>query len=248
MEIKNYLVTKNYTISDHTKWYDDRTHETDLVENYNAMENVLVDTANTHLVGLDEIIVHRGEAAHIRDVFRVHFKEIYDLWSSEPCNILYTDLDVVFLQQARFFDQYDFFAMFNFTDPPRTVDSHYGLTFEQFFNCGIRYYPHSMKQETWDVGFEMLENWNPDRWDSEQVIYNQMLWTQNIDTQQFYRPDLAFQMLFDQPLHQYNTDFNRIDIQQAAVVHVHGSRGSGSRLQTINDLVSGNFHEEILVL
>jgi len=246
--MKNYLVAKNYTINDHTKWYDDRSNEVSLVENYTKMENVLVETAKQHLVDLDDVIVHRGEAPHIREVFKIHFKEIYDLWKSEPCNILYCDLDVVFLQKAVFFDQYDFFAMFNFTDPTRTVDEHYGLTFDRFFNCGIRYYPHDMKQEVWDLGFEMLENWNPDRWDSEQVIYNNMLWSQDIAPQLFYRPDLAFQMLFEQPLHQNNTTFNRISIRDAAVVHVHGSRGSGNRLEIMKQLTEGEFQEEILLL
>lgn len=246
--MKNYLVAKNYTVSDHTKWYDDRSQETDLVANYAAMEQLLVESAQQHLIGLDEIVVHRGEADHIRDVFRTHFSEIHDLWSSEPCNILYCDLDVVFLDKCRYFDQYDFFAMFNFTDPPSTTDAHYGLTFERYFNCGIRYYPHTMTQETWDTGFEMLENWNPDRWDGEQVIYNQMLWSQSISPQQCYRPDLAFQMLFNQPLHQGNTDFNRISVQQAAAVHVHGSRGSGNRLEIMKNLKQGDFGEQVLYL
>lgn len=248
MEIKNYLVAKNYTITDHTKWYDDRSQESNLVQNYTDMEKILVDSAKKHLIGLDEVIVHRGEATHIRDVFRIHFKEIYDLWKSEKCNILYTDLDVVFLQDATFFGSYDFFAMFNFTDPTRTTDEHYGLTFDRFFNCGVRYYPHNMDQKIWDLGFEMLENWNPDRWDAEQVIYNNMLWSQNVTPQLFYRPDLAFQMLFPNPLHSGNKEFNKIDIRQAAVVHVHGSRGSGNRLQIMKDLVAGNFQEEVLLL
>jgi hypothetical protein len=94
----------------------------------------------------------------------------------------------------------------------------------------------------------MLENWNPDRWDAEQVIYNNMLWSQNIEPQLFYRPDLAFQMLNGNPLHQQNTDFNRICVRNAAVVHVHGSRGSGNRLQIMKDLLDGNFHEEVLLL
>lgn len=247
---KNYLVAKNYTITDHTKWYNDRSHEPALAENYNGMEAVMVDTARQHLVGLDDVIVHRGEAEHIRDVFQIHFKEIYDLWRSEPCNILYCDLDVVFLDTARFFDQYDFFAMFNYTDPPRTHDEHYGLTFDHFFNCGIRYYPSTMKQETWDLGFEMLGNWNPDRWDSEQVIYNQMLWTQGIAPQRFYRPDLAFQMLHPSPLHQHNTQFNKIRVDQAAAVHVHGSRGSANRLAVMKELLDlgTQTKDEVLVL
>ena len=243
--MKNYLVTKNYRITDHTKWYGDRSHETNLVQNYAAMETLLVKSAKENVVGLDEVIVHRGEAEHIREVFKIHFKEIYNLWSTEECNILYCDLDVVFLKKALYFNQFDFFAMFNYTDPPHTVDEHYGLTFDRFFNCGIRYYPNTMKQEVWDLGFNMLENWNPERWDSEQVIYNQMLWIQGVEPQQVYAPHLAFQMLNGNPSHQMNTDFNRISVKDAAAVHVHGSRGSGDRLQIMKGLLDGNFQEEI---
>jgi hypothetical protein len=246
--MKNYLVCKNYSITDHTKWYEDRSQEQGISANYTAMERVMCDSAQRHLAGLDEIVVHRGQAAHIRDVFRIHFKEIYELWSNEPCNILYCDLDVVFLKSATFFDQYDFFAMFNFTDPTRTVDPHYGLTFERFFNCGIRYYPHTMSNAVWNTGFKMLENWNPERWDCEQVIYNQMLWSQNISPQLFYRPDLSFQMLHNIPLHRQNKNFNQISILDAAVVHVHGSRGSNDRLSIMNDLVNGQFKDEVLLL
>jgi hypothetical protein len=75
-----------------------------------------------------------------------------------------------------------------------------------------------------------------------------MLWSQNIEPQLFYRPDLAFQMLNGNPLHQQNTDFNRISVRNAAVVHVHGSRGSGNRLQIMQELTEGNFSEEVLLL
>ena len=244
--MKNYLVTKNYRITDHTKWYDDRTSESNLAQNYAAMETLLVNSAKENIVGLDEVIVHRGEAENIREVFKIHFKELYNLWSTEECNILYCDLDVVFLKKVLYFNKFDFFAMFNFTDPARgTVDEHYGLTFERFFNCGIRYHPHTMKQETWDIGFKMLENWNPDRWDCEQVVYNQMLWTQGVKPEQVYAPHLAFQMLNRDPSHEMNTTFNRISVKDAAAVHVHGSRGSEDRLQTMQDLIDGNFLEVI---
>lgn len=246
--MKNYLVCKNYTITDHTKWYDDRSNEKNLADNYTAMEQVMCESAKKYLVGLDEIIVHRGEADHIRDVFKKHFLEIYDLWRSEPCNILYCDLDVIFLKPAQFFNNYDFFAMFNFTDPPSTVDDHYSLTFERYFNCGVRYYPHTMKEEIWKIGLDMLANWDPTRWDCEQVIYNQMLWGQNIEPQLFYRPDLAFQMLNSIPLHKVNNNFNRISVVDAAVVHVHGSRGSANRLDIMRDLANGNFKDESIYL
>ena len=54
--MKNYLVAKNYKITDHTKWYDDRTKEVNLVENYQGMESLLTETAKANLVDLDEVI------------------------------------------------------------------------------------------------------------------------------------------------------------------------------------------------
>lgn len=247
--MKNYLVCKNYTITDHTKWHDDRSNEKNLADNYTAMEHIMCESAKKYLVGLTDIVVHRGYANHIRDVFKRHFVKIYDLWRSEPCNILYCDLDVVFLKRAHFFNNYDFFAMFNFTDPPSTIDDHYGLQFDNFFNCGIRYYPHNMSQHIWQIGFDMLNNWDPNRWDCEQVIYNQMLWSQNIDPDRFYRPDLSFQMLNNDPLHWENTEFNRINVVDAAVVHVHGSRDSGDRLCAMQELVENTrFKNDIIMI
>ena len=84
----NILVCKNYTITDHTKWYNDRTNETGLVENYTAMEELCVASAKKYVKDLDEVKVFRGEADNIRDVFKINFYEIYDLWQ-QGNNILY---------------------------------------------------------------------------------------------------------------------------------------------------------------
>ena len=136
--MSNILVAKNYTITDHSKWYDDKSSSAQIIQTtYSKMEEVLVRTAKKHVVGLDEIVVHRGEADNIRDVFKLHFKEIYDLWK-EGHNVLYCDLDVMFLKSVEYFNKYNKFTMFNLTDPTSTTDSHYNLTFEHFFNCGIR--------------------------------------------------------------------------------------------------------------
>jgi len=245
---KNILVGKNYDIIDHSKWWDDKTNQaSQLKNNYNEMQKLLISSAQKHLQDLDDIIIHTGEAENIREVFKIHFKEIYDLWQT-GCNILYCDLDVVFLNTAKIFNEFDKFSMFNLTDPTSTTDEHYGISFKHFFNCGVRYYPENMKQTVWEKGFEMLENWNPDRWDCEQVIYNAMMWSQNDDPQIFYRPNLSFQMLHALPLHQGNTQFNNIRISDASIVHLHGSRDSINRLETMKELVKGNFDEEILLL
>lgn len=231
----NILVSKNYHITDHSKWYNDRSNEQNIAENYTAMERLLVDSAQQNIQDLDSVIIHRGEVATVRDLFKVHFEEIYSLWKRMDCNILYADLDVVFAKPSKYFGQFDKFTMFNLTDPPRTYDSHYNIKLDYFFNCGIRYYPCDMDQSVWDLGFQMLDNWNPDRYDSEQVVYNAMMFSQDPDPQKYYQPDLAYQVLTGN--RSANDRFNQLPQDHAKTFHVHGSRGSGNRLEIMQTLM-----------
>lgn len=235
----NLLILKNYTITDHTKWYNDRSSETDLVENYREMEKVCTKSAENNIDDLDDIIVHRGQADNIRDVFKEHFHTIYDVWK-QGNNVLYCDLDVVFTKPVNYFNNFEYFSMFNLTDPMKTHDAHYDVTFEHYFNCGIRYYPQDMDEKIWNLGFSMLENWNPDRWDSEQIIYNAMLWSQNIEANEVYYPQYAYQLLSEPLDNPINIKFNQISLDEAYAVHVHGSRGSGNRLALMQELVNSN--------
>jgi hypothetical protein len=242
---KNYVVFKNYTITDQTQWYNDRSNETDLVDNYKRMEKIAVKSAQDCVKNLGGIRVFRGEAENIRDVFRKNFYEIYDLWK-EGHNIFYCDLDVVFMHKVNIFDlPDDTFRMFNLTEPSATTDEHYGVDFPHYFNCGIRYYPKNMSQSVWDLGISMVENWNPDRWDAEQIIYNAMMFSQeHTNAEECYDPRIAYQCLMspDDPNGQlYNRRFNQIDIRQAAIIHVHGSRGSHQRVQVMEKLQKGEY-------
>jgi len=251
--MSNILVAKNYTITDHTKWWDDRSTETSLVENYKEMEAICLQSAIENLTDMDSLHVFTGNADNIRDVFKINFYEIYDLWK-QGHNILYCDLDVIFTKPVDYFSLTGNFRMFNLTDPVSTKDEHYDVTFEHYFNCGIRYYPKDMSQSVWDLGIEMVENWNPDRWDSEQIIYNAMMFSQNVTAQDMYDPTRAYQMLADFRTAQgqnANTRFNRISLNDANAIHVHGSRGSSDRLTVMKDLAEGNFDQtdqEVLVL
>lgn len=228
----NILVCKNYTINDHTKWYNDRTNEQNLENNYTGMEKLCVASAEEYIQNLDEVKVFRGEADNIRDVFKKNFYEIYELWK-EGHNILYADLDVLFVKQVDYFDQINKFAMFNLTDPTSTRDDFYNVEFQHFFNCGIRYYPKDMNQSVWDLGIEMVKNWNPDRWDSEQIIYNAMMFSQDIKLAEVLKPWLAYQMLTGGP---QDYRHNKINLSDARAIHLHGSRDSGDRLQTMQRL------------
>ena len=252
--MSNILVCKNYKITDHSKWYDDRTNEENLVDNYIKMQDLCVKSAQENIIDLDTVKIFTGEADNIRDVFKKNFFEIYELWQ-EGHNILYADLDVVFTQPVNYFSDYNHFAMFNFTDPPRTTDEHYNLVFDHYFNCGIRYYPEEMDQSIWDKGIQMMENWNPERWDSEQIIYNAMLWSQeDVSPQDVWKPQLAYQMLLDPTTtsgNSINKNFNKIDHTQAGAIHVHGSRGSKNRLDLMQALLDGTLEpvqDEVLYL
>ena len=71
--MKNLLVSKHYKIKDHTKWYNDRTNESDLEDNYDKMMELMLDSAEENLLCMDDYIVHEGEADNIREVFKIHF-------------------------------------------------------------------------------------------------------------------------------------------------------------------------------
>lgn len=239
---KNILVCKNYKINDHTKWYGDRSAETNLEDNYDKMESICLESADKYLQGVDDVVVFRGEADNIRDVFKHNFYEIYDLWKGGN-NIFYVDLDVVFLNEWNPFEETYLFSMYNFTDPTSTQDDFYNVNFPMYFNCGIRYYPYKMLHTTWDLGFQMFENFNTERWDAEQIIYNAMMWSQSPHPGDFYSNHKAYQML-QSPTTSAGQDLNKqfnagLDIKDALAVHIHGSRGSGERLETMQNLFNG---------
>lgn len=232
--IRNYLVCKNYKISDHSKWYCDRRSEAGLEHSYQQMQELMLKSAHKHLQGLDQVVVHTGECETIREVFRVHFWEIYELWKT-GANILYVDLDVLFVKPVNYFDQFEHFMMFNHTQPRKCTDPHYGVNFDHYFNCGVRYYPHAMSQEVWDLGKKMVDNWNHGRWDAEQIIYNAMLWHQNINIKQALRPELNYQMLQDPRVASQVQASSRINsgmaYTDACVLHFHSSRSALKKFQ-----------------
>lgn len=229
----NILVAKNYCIQDHTAWHSDRSSEANLVVNYNVMEQIMTRSAERHVVDLDRIIIHRNSATDIRQAFVDHYWQIRELWS-QGHNILYVDLDVVFTGQYDVFGKFDHFAMFNYTDPRSTHDAHYDVQFPHYFNCGIRYYPAGMHPDVWAVGDTMMSGFDRNRWDSEQIIYNAMLWSQGGDVAQYLQPQLAYQWCC--ATQTACNAFNNIPLEQACAVHVHGSRGSSNRLQLMNIL------------
>lgn len=244
--MSNILVTKNYTLKNHSNWCDagDRT-EANYVNHYATMEKHLIESANKNLANLDEIVVHRGEADNIREVFKQHFLDIYELWQ-QGHNILYCDLDVNIVKPVEVFGEFEHFSMFNYTDPRSTTDGHYNVSLSNYFNCGVRYYPENMSQEIWDLGLEMLDRWNPDRWDAEQIIYNVMMWRQpGTRLDDFFRPELNWMShhcrdFTNTAQLQIAENWNETRLSNAKIIHFTGTRGAGQAVKMME-----NFKGEI---
>ena len=90
-----------------------------------------------------------------------------------------------------------------------------------------------MNQSVWDLGIEMVKNWNPDRWDSEQIIYNAMMFSQDIKLAEVLKPWLAYQMLRED---ESDLRHNKINLSDARAIHLHGSRSSSNRLLSMQRL------------
>ena len=226
----NIIVSKFYTVKDHTKWYGDRTHEVDLEKNYLAMIEVMKDSAKQYVEDLDDIIIHTGTVSDIRTAFEHHYWQVRQLWK-EGHNILYVDADVLFTKPLKIFGVFDEFKMFNYTDP-RSLNQH-PYVFEHYYNCGVRYFPSDLSEDIWAIGDAGFTNMDRTYWDSEQRIYNDMLWSQNSDENHFH-PELAYQAVSGIPAN--DNVFNTISMDSAKIVHVHGSRGSGNRLNTMKNI------------
>ena len=171
--IKNYLVLKNYELTD--AFFLDNTPESlvDARERYASMQNLTILSAQKFLVGFDAIIVDRATFPHDQYMFKHHMQTLHDRYHSEACNILYVDLDVIFTGPTDIFGKFHNFSMLQ-------------------HNCGIRYYPAGgVPQHLWDIQRQGMEQWDETigphdvwyhttedgsgyQWDREQDIYAEM--------------------------------------------------------------------------
>ena len=236
--MKNYLVKSLFEITSANWHVMDRSHEQDLYRNYVAMHQVSVGSYKQHLQGDWELKFVGGRFQDINQAFERTFWFIHDLWHSEPCNILYTDPDTVAVRPIDIWDDFDRFMMFNHTDPKSFEKPNpWNQRFEHFFNAGVRYFPADMSESTWEVGCSMAQDWRFDTYDTEQIILNAMLWSQGITLEQALRPDIAYQAQWLPMLPVAQQDaWNGITIDQAAIIHVHGSRDSRIKLDFMKSL------------
>lgn len=160
--MKNILVTKFYTLTERFYLYDDLKR---VNQRYSRARDLLLASAEKWLLDVDEIICDTHEVKHDQEMFLHHAQVLRNRYQSEPCNILYCDLDIVFVKPTRMFGEYNQFSMCS-------------------GNCGVRYYPHGgMTKQQWNIQQQWINRWKtvfkdePEHianWDYEQNMYNEM--------------------------------------------------------------------------
>lgn len=236
--MKNYLVKSLFRVKD-TNWHiRDRKDEGDLHKKYVEMHQLSVSSFSKHLKGDWELKFIQGTVDNINDAFRITFEQIHQLWQQGNTNILYTDPDTLAIKSLDPWNSWDQFMMFNFTDPTSFNEPNiYQKSFPYFFNAGVRYFPAAMQPSIWDTGLDMVRQWEPNTYHTEQIILNTMLWDQGVTLDQVLRPEMAYQAhwLPDVPVWLQDL-WNGIDIDRAVVVHTHSSRNIDRKLDLMRNL------------
>ena len=222
--MKNYLIKGLHKIGSTTWWPgSDRSWEGDLYPMYQQMDKISKASFAHNLQGNWELINLVSQADDVNHVFRQQFQAIYEIWKSEPCNILYCGSDTQMIQPTEVFGKYQHFMMWNYTDPKE-----YGPC-SHFLNADIRYYPGTMRQGIWDYALYQMKDltW----WNSDQVLYNLMVWGQGLGAEQVIDPKMAYQgFMLPQLSQRLSDEWNGCTINEAHIIHWHGSRGAQLKL------------------
>lgn len=208
---------------------------------YHAMHEIVCHSAETFIQEDFEFQIIEEDVDSYQQVFHNNFHHVSDMWhENKHTNILFLDTDTLVVAPVEVFSgKFTEFQMFNYTDPKtlcgRDADNKYGLRHQHYFNAGVRYYPETMSEETWDLGWKYAVDWDYNIWGTEQIIFNEMMFSQNRDVNHWLRPEMGFQAMnlpFDnidnQEANKYLRDWNGIGINDAKILHLHGTRGAGN--------------------
>jgi hypothetical protein len=234
--MKNYLVGAVRPVS--TTWGYWKTPEEEEKaltghKKYEDMYRISRASARKFLQGDWEEIKFTAPVRDARMYQIAQWYVIKELWHREPCNILAMGADTLFIKPTQVFDVYSNMMMFNYTDPKTHTE------FPHYFNDDIRYYPSSMSAETWAVGERSMEGWfshAEGKWGWGQLVHNYQFWSQNIELQDVLDPTMAWQAFSLNQ--QHGNAWNNCDINQAKILHFHGSRDADSRVEVMTDLAN----------
>jgi len=215
--MKNVLVLKHYKLKNTSGWdpvkehlWNDADHQNRLIKikQYDDMKKMCVSSAKKFLLSLDEIIVHESEVDNIQTAFKQHFLDLYDLWKNKNTNILYADLDVLFIRKFNWFEFSNKFVMYNKG------------------NSGLRYHGHDMHPDLWNMAFELCSVWDLKKWDYEQGIYIKMVYHPLNWIHQLNRTDQQNKanMVVNLPDYDSAENFYHNNLNCHAI-HFHATRG-----------------------
>ena len=198
---------------------------------YNDMYALSRSSARKYLKGDWTEIKHTAPVLDARMFQIAQWYMVKELWFSEPCNILCMGSDTLFIKPTEIFDQFDTMRMFNYSDPRSTDELPHN------FNDDIRYYPSTMDPQVWELGERKMADWfshAESDWACGQHIHNHMLWSQGISATDMLMPQYAWQVIGNNT--KQASKWNGCTLDQAFVVHLHGSRGNTQRLETMKQL------------
>lgn len=237
--MKNFLVKSLYEIQSPDWDIRDRSRETDLYNKYVECHQISLDSFKRRLIGDWDYKFIGGKFDTIHLGLRHTFFEIYKLWRDHaPCNILYTDPDTILRDWLDIWGRYPHFMMFNFSEPKHFhVKNKYEAYFEHFFNAGVRYFPASMSERTWQIGLDMANDWDLEDYNTEQIILNRMLWGQGLSMPEALVPNLVYQAHWLPGMDTWRQDiWNGVHINTACILHVHSSRSIDRKLDWMKQI------------
>lgn len=223
--------------------FNDRLGADTTYKIYQAMSEIVIHSAKTFIQEDFQVEIFRDTVNSYQEIFHRNFDHVYKKFHSPhgPHNILFLDCDTLVVAPVQVFGKFDRFQMFNYTAPKTLkgadAKNKYGLHHAHYFNAGVRYYPSAMPDELWDLGWSYANDWDYTIWGTEQIIFNQMMFSQDSDHGTWLRPDMSFQAMsvpfnhIDDPdRQQYLTLWNGIPMSDAKILHLHGTRGAANTL------------------
>ena len=240
--MKNYLVCAHRRIKS-TKWvWKDTADEGDIYEIYRQMCLQSLSSARHFLEGDWEYILLTEEIENIVNAMPLNNDRIYELWHSEPCNILWVGPDVQFVKPTKFFGEFKEFRLFNWTDPKSWYEpNQYNKSFDNLFNNDLQYYPHCMDPTLWEIERNMRSQWDTsdsmDSYNNQQIIHNTMFWSQSLEWKDAHRPNLFYQAQW-LPWQSIESQdhWNECKYEDAQVIHWHSSRHSPTKLECMRQV------------
>ena len=222
---RNFLVRSLFRIKNNqgggTPWHLD-----DSFEEYRLMQELSIKSFQKNLLGTWELIELSGKFENIQLTWIEIIKQIQQLWHDQyPCNILWTDTDTLCIKPLDIFGRFQEFRLFTEQDP---------LTRDQYHNACMKYYPSTLEPDFWMQMQQELDNWNFDKYDTEQLVHTKLMWNQSS-----LRTNVAQEQssIVSQLGHRFNWQVEKFDFEDISqqdldccILHFHSSRGPSARL------------------